>query len=219
MAKNFVCIFAHPDDEAFGPAGTIHKLTRDYDVYILCATKGQAGLDSDDIHDEKLYARRAQEICNSAEILGVKKVHFLGFQDGTLSNDKYHKLADKIQEYLEELQPEGIMTFETRGVSGHIDHITVSLATTFVFQKLSFIKKLWYWGVLKQESDKWEDYFVYFPEGFEKKQFDKVVDVSDVWETKVKAMKCHKSQKHDAKEIMKRRKDLPREEYFLIKEK
>ena len=84
MKKVAVCIFAHPDDEAFGPAGTIHKLTREYDVYILCATKAEIGETS--LENKKpLHEVRADELRASAKVLGVKKVYFLGFIDGTLS--------------------------------------------------------------------------------------------------------------------------------------
>lgn len=99
MKKNLVAIFAHPDDEAFGPAGTLHKLTREYDVYILCATKGEIGETS--IENKKpLHEVRADELRKSAKILGIKKVYFLGFIDGTLSNSLYHDLAAKIEIYL-----------------------------------------------------------------------------------------------------------------------
>lgn len=63
--------------------------------------------------------------------MGVKKVHFLDFLDGTLSNNLYHKLADKIEGHLKKLKPHTVITFEPLGVSGHIDHITVSMVTTF----------------------------------------------------------------------------------------
>ena len=43
MRPSVVAIFAHPDDEAFGPAGTLKKLSETNDVYILCATKGHEG--------------------------------------------------------------------------------------------------------------------------------------------------------------------------------
>jgi len=44
--KTIVAIFAHPDDEAFGPAGTLAKFAETNTVYLLCATKGHAGTNS-----------------------------------------------------------------------------------------------------------------------------------------------------------------------------
>ena len=35
--------FCSSDDEAFGPGGTIAKLSDSQDVYIICATRGEAG--------------------------------------------------------------------------------------------------------------------------------------------------------------------------------
>lgn len=212
-----VCVFAHPDDEAFGPAGTIHTFTKTHDVYILCATKGQAGQDSRSEVGVRLTHKRASELRESAKILGVKKVYFLGFKDGTLSNNLYHKLAAKIQTHLEKLRPEIVITFEPQGVSGHIDHITVSMVATFVCNKLSFIKELWYYAILKERSDMRKDYFIYFPQGYDKSEIDKTVNTKDVWDLKVKAMMAHESQKHDAESILKDAVNLPKEEYFLVK--
>src|ERR1700738_4566437 len=104
MRKTIACIFAHPDDEAFGPSGTIAKLAKENDVYLLCATKGQAGKDSGN-SKRKLHERRAEEVKESAKILGVKSVVFLGFVDGQLSNNLYHQLAEKIIKHLKKLRP------------------------------------------------------------------------------------------------------------------
>ena len=60
-----------------------------------------------------------------------------------------------------------------------------------------------------------ENYFVYFPDGYKKNEIDWEVDITDVWNTKVKAMNAHASQKHDAKTVQKAFKDLPKKEYFL----
>lgn len=213
-----VCVFAHPDDEAFGPSGTIHKFTKTHDVYILCATKGQAGQDSRSETSITLTNKRSQELKDSAKILGVKKVYFLGFKDGTLSNNLYHKLAAKIQVHLEKLRPEIVITFEPQGVSGHIDHITVSMVTTFVCNRLSFIKELWYYCILKERAAMRQNYFIYFPQGYDKSEIDKIIETKDVWDLKVKAMMAHESQKHDAESILKDAVNLPKEEYFIVKQ-
>lgn len=217
MRKTIVCVFAHPDDESFGPSGTIHKLAKDNDVYLLCATKGQAGQDSRSESGISLTSRRAQELKESAKHLGVKKVYFLGFKDGTLSNNLYHKLADKILGHLEVLKPELVITYEPQGVSGHIDHITISMVTTFVIKKLPFIKEVWYYCLTQERARKRENYFIYFPEGYKKSEINKTVDVSDVWGVKERAMMLHESQRHDAERILKDFKNLPKEEYFITK--
>ncbi|HSX40612.1 MAG TPA: PIG-L deacetylase family protein [Candidatus Saccharimonadales bacterium] len=218
MRKTIACVFAHPDDEAFGPSGTIAQLAKDNDVYILCATKGEAGENSLQA-SEKLAHIREKELLESAKILGVKKVYFLGFKDGTLSNNLYHKLASKIQGILEKLKPEMIITVEMRGVSGHIDHITVSMVTSFVFEKLPFIKTIMYSCISDKRREFFKDYFIFVPPGYKKSEIDKVVDITDVWDLKVKAMRTHKSQSADAERILREIKDLPKEEYFLVTEK
>ncbi|MEK7580653.1 MAG: PIG-L deacetylase family protein [Patescibacteria group bacterium] len=206
-----VAVFAHPDDEAFGPAGTIALYSQTHDIYLLCATKGEEGG-----KDKKIAQVRQNELLSSANVLGVKKVFFLGFKDGTLCNNLYHKLTAKIEEKFKELNPEVIMTAEPLGVSGHIDHIMVSLATTFVFKKLKFIKTLMYYCIDKKAAAHMEHYFIYFPPGYSKKDVDKVVDISNVWNQKIGAISAHKSQKEDAKTILKRNEGLSKEEYFLI---
>lgn len=216
--KTVVAVLAHPDDEAFGPSGTIHKFTKTHDVYLLCATKGEAGKNSG--NHKNLGKTRERELRQSAKILGVKKVYFLAFVDGTLSNSLYHELAAKIEVHLKRLKPQTVITFEPRGVSGHIDHITVSMATSFVCQKLPFVKTILYHCITdKMRNTISDNYFIYFPPGYKRSEIAKIVKVADVWETKVKAMMAHKSQIQDAKRILAMRQKFPKEEYFLVLKK
>lgn len=216
MKKAIVCIFAHPDDEAFGPAGTIYKLASEYDAYVLCATKGEAG-EGAEAGSPSLAEIRSKELLRSAKILGIRKVYFLGFRDGTLSNSLYRDLTVKIEKQLRRLKPEIILTFEPWGISGHIDHIAVSMATSYVFQKLEFIKEIYYYCITEEVRNRFEnDYFIYFPLGYRRSEIEKVVDVSDVWDKKVAAMMAHASQKHDYERIIKMREGLSKEEHFLV---
>lgn len=212
--KNLVCVFAHPDDESFGPGGTIAKLSRKFNIYILCATKGDAGQSS--IKSKDIGNIRAGELRKAAKILGVKKVYFLGFKDGTLSNNLYHKLASKIEQKLKKLKPEIVITFEPRGISGHIDHITVSMVTMFVVQKLKFVRKVWQYCRLENFDKFVKNYFIYFPRGYKKSQVQKIVKTKSVWNVKIAAMKAHKSQQADIERILKIQSKLPKEEYFLV---
>src|SRR6185312_17447051 len=96
--KLVVGIFAHPDDETFGPGGTLCKFAEEgNEVYIICATSGETATG---VKDKKLGEERRIELKNSAEILGIKKVFFLDFQDGDLSNNLYHEIASKVEKIL-----------------------------------------------------------------------------------------------------------------------
>ena len=215
--KTVVAVFAHPDDEAFGPGGTIALLCQDHEVHIITVTGGEEGKCSIDKHHESLSKIRRQELLESAKILGVKKVHFLGYKDGMLSNHYYHEIASKIEEKLKEIKPEILLTFEMRGVSGHLDHVAVSFITTYVFKRMTMIKELLYYFITPAQSKPSEDnYFIHFPKGFASSLADRVYDTSSVWETKIKAMKAHKSQEHDAKRIIKTLKTIPKKEHFFI---
>lgn len=215
IRKSLVAIFAHPDDEAFGPAGTLAKFSKDWDVYLLCATKGEAGGS-----DKNLAEVREGELKRSAKILGIKKVFFLGFRDGHLSNATYHELAKKIEDKITELKPQILMTTEPKGVSGHLDHIAVSFVTTFVFTRTNIAKKLYYYCITKEKRGKAVDsYFIYFPPGYNREDVDLIVNVKDQWLTKVKAMMEHKSQKDDAKRVLASQEKLPKEEHFFVLEK
>lgn len=215
MKRAIVCIFAHPDDEAFGPGGTIAKLAKEHDVYILCATKGQKGKNSTG-ESKKLGEVRAKELIASSRVLGVKKVYFLGFKDGTLNNNLYHSLAGKIEEKLKVLRPELLITFDEKGASGHIDHIVVSMVTCYVFYKLPFVNTLWQHCAKLEYTQQMKDYFIYFPRGYKRSEVDKVVDIRDVWNIKLRAIRTHKSQQHDVDRILRMIKNLPKEDYFLV---
>lgn len=216
--KTIIGIFAHPDDEALGPAGTLATLAKENDVYLICVTSGEA---AGKTPQEKLTIGeiRRNEIRNSAKVLGIKDIFFLGYEDGELDNNLYHRIASDIKKKVEELRPEILLTFEMRGVSGHLDHIAVSMITTYVFCQYSFLKKLMYYCLSRAKSELMGDYFIHFPHGFERNEVDEVIDVSSVWETKVKAMQCHTSQIHDVERVLKDSQGLPQEEYFLVMEK
>jgi hypothetical protein len=53
------------------------------------------------------------------------------------------------------------MTFDQSGVSGHLDHIAVSMEVTYLFEKLPFVENLMYFCE-KQEVKKiiGDSYFV-----------------------------------------------------------
>lgn len=215
--KKLVCIFAHPDDEAFGPGGSILHFAQSCDVHLICVTDGGAGQSSDPQLATNLASVRKREMQESCQILGVKSVTFLDFVDGDLNNNNYHKVATKIKAILDTFSPDTLLTFNTDGVSGHLDHVAVAMITSFLFEKLSYVTQLLYFCE-KSESKQTikDDYFVYFPPGYKSDEVDLVLDVSRYHESHVKAMRKHVSQKEDCDWILSEFGDHLNTEYFRI---
>ncbi len=221
MKKVIVGIFAHPDDEAMGPGGTLALLSQTHDVYIICVTNGDATIGDCLIKNGNLGQIRQKELEKSAKILGIKKVFFLDFKDGELNNNLYHEIAAKIENVLKKLKAEIIITFEMHGLSGHLDHIAVSMITTYIVESKKLASEIWYFchseifnNTLKDEL---KDYFIYFPNGYKKSEIDNIIDIKDVWDKKIKAINCHKSQLIDVEKNLRWLNKLPKEEYFLIR--
>nr|MBP9690626.1 PIG-L family deacetylase [Candidatus Woesebacteria bacterium] len=181
---SLVAIFAHPDDEAFGPAGTLAKYAETHDVYIICATCGEAGENHADAAEQPLGEIRKEELRRSAAILSVEDVFFLGYKDGTLSNNQYHAIAEDIRKIADEFEPEIFLTYENRGVSGHLDHVAMSLITHYVFHQVTYAKQLLSYILLKDATDQLRNYFIYVPHGYDREDVDLVVNTSAYWETK-----------------------------------
>lgn len=210
-----VAIFAHPDDEAFFTGGTLATLAKERDVYTICVTDGDAGLNSSDKTGSMADIRK-EELLASGKALGIKQTFFLNYKDGTLSNNLYHEVADKIQKILEDIQPEIVITFENRGISGHLDHIAVSMITSFVFGRVAQIKELWYYANVKGPHSRRKDYFVFWPPAYDKAEISRTIDISSVLDQKIDAIKKHVSQMHDITKLLEELPDQPKEENFIV---
>ena len=213
-----VGIFAHPDDESFFTGGTLAHMAKDNDVYTICVTNGERGENSSNKRGE-LAEIRKEELLEAGKILGVRETFFLDYQDGTLSNNLYHEIAEKIQKITDTLAPETLLTFEPRGISGHIDHMAVSMITSYVFEKSDYAKELWYFCNSDKLKEPLDEYYIYWPPGYKDSDISKTIDIAPVWETKVSAMIAHQSQIHDVMRILKRFETQPKEENFIIFEK
>jgi len=78
-------IVAHPDDAEFSSAGTIAKWAREGKeiIYVLC-TSGDKGTSDPSISPAQLAEVRRREQEAACNVLGVKQVVFLGYEDGVL---------------------------------------------------------------------------------------------------------------------------------------
>lgn len=216
MKKRVLLVFSHPDDESFGPSGTIALWAKQgAEIHLISATKGEIGNNPTD--DETARIREA-ELTEAAHILGIKKVSFLGYKDGHISNKHIPLLELRITEKITNFKPDIIMTFNLLGLTGHLDHVAIANATTSAFDKTGIAEKLYYYSFPKTYTDTITSYFIHFPDGSDEKEFDEIIDISGVWDTKIAAMMAHKSQQEDIDRIMKGYETLPRtKDHFFVR--
>ncbi len=78
-----LAVVAHPDDLEFGSAGAIARWTGQGKTVAYCLlTSGEAGIDG--MHPDETRGVREAEQRESAAIVGVEQVDFLGLPDGVL---------------------------------------------------------------------------------------------------------------------------------------
>ncbi|CAA9324351.1 MAG: hypothetical protein AVDCRST_MAG36-483 [uncultured Nocardioidaceae bacterium] len=125
-----VAIVAHPDDMEFGAAAAVARWTRQgKEVVYVMVTSGEAGIDA--LSPEQCRTVREQEQVESARLVGVDTVEFLGFADGVLEYGLPLRAA--VAEVVRRHQPEVVITGNFRdtfgpGALNQADHIAVGRA-------------------------------------------------------------------------------------------
>ena len=135
-----VCFHAHPDDESIGTGGTMAQAAAaGHRVVLVIATRGERGEPTPGVlgEGEALWERRLAETYESARILGVQRVEFLGYVDsgmmGEPTNDSPYSFwtadvehaADRLAAILREEDADVLTIYDDHGGYGHPDHIQV----------------------------------------------------------------------------------------------
>jgi LmbE family N-acetylglucosaminyl deacetylase len=208
MKRVMVGIFAHPDDEAFGPSGTLLKLAAEnYDIHLILLTDGEAGTNLDNVPD--LASVRLEEWQNSGKLIGVTSQTSLHYSDGKLDLVDADELTMKVEGCLKDIfnkydEPvaTSIMTFEPNGLTGHLDHIAASKTATTLFRGLENGNKdsLWYF-CLNSKQAPLEATPYYHPQAREDAFINTTVDVTLYLEKKYQVIDCHRSQREDGAQM------------------
>lgn len=221
--------FAHPDDETFSSGGTIAKLVRaGHTVKLICATRGEAGQVGEPpiCKKEDLAKVRTKELENAAGILGISEIIFLGLIDGTLHKIVPSQIEKAVLQILQKEQPDMVITFNKTGGSNHPDHKAIGKATTKVFTKyLESVKKhvkLYHTGMPKSYVRIFEKKGLSYNafgkvKGVSDKELTTRVNISDTFDIKVKALKCHETQAKDWERFLKRTEQIDmKQEFFQL---
>ena len=182
---------AHPDDADFGAGGLIAAwAAHGCEVTVVCVTDGDGGgFDASVAREDVPGIRRAEQQA-AADVLGAKECVFLGRPDGAVEADQ--ALRRDLARVIRERRPEAVVTHAPERnyrfvYLYHPDHLATGAAVLaavypdarneFAFPDLGLptweVAQVWQFGG---------------PED------DTAVDVTDVFEAKVRACSAHDSQ-------------------------
>ncbi|HEX9716820.1 MAG TPA: PIG-L family deacetylase, partial [Actinomycetota bacterium] len=168
MTRRLAAVFAHPDDDTYGVAGTVAlHASSGIEVSVVLATSGDAGriLDPSLATRATLGAvREAEDRASWAEI-GVKPAfHFLRYPDCGLNGVPEEELAERLIGLLADARPDVVITFGPEGVTGHDDHVTIGRVATLAFQRArersgdrSGFHRLLYVALPQSDMDRWNE--------------------------------------------------------------
>ena len=119
-------VIAHPDDASFGLGPIIDAFVfAGARVEVICLTHGQAwtldGAPGD------LAALRGAGLSSAADVLGATRAE-LPVNPGALSEACQTRLADGVVAAAASSHPDGLLVFDTTGVTGHLDHVAATSA-------------------------------------------------------------------------------------------
>jgi LmbE family N-acetylglucosaminyl deacetylase len=223
-----MAVLAHPDDESLAIGGILAKYAAlGVETHLVMATRGERGWfgpAGDYPGPQALGRLREAELRAAAQVLGLREVTFLDYQDGELDRADHAEAVARIVTQLRRVRPEVVVTFDPNGMYGHPDHIAISqLTTTAVMAAadLSYsgltkdsphrVAKLYYrafdlaeqalyeatFGRLVMPVDSVERRFIAWPQWAITTRIDSSAYGEQVWQ----AIQCHRSQLPDYQKL------------------
>lgn len=193
-------IVAHPDDIDFGVAGTVARLTvSGARVVYALVTSGEAGA-PDHLSRAEVAELRQGEQAAAAEHVGVTDVRFLGWPDGRVEPNL--DLRRDISRVIRQIKPELVITQSPearwdRIYGSHPDHLAVARATMAAVYPDA--RNPHAHTELLSEGHQPHAVPETWVTGLE--PLNVFVDITDVFDVKVKALRSHASQTNQRFEV------------------
>lgn len=190
-----LCIVAHPDDMEFGAAAAVARWTGQGKKVVYCmVTSGEAGIDA--LNPDDCRSVREAEQVESARIVGVDDVEFLGLPDGIVEYGV--PLRRVLAEVVRRHRPEIVITGNFRDTFGgtvlnQADHIAVGRA---VLDAVRDAGNRWIFSEQLNAQDQgglepWPGVRQVWAAGSPDAQH--AVDTTDTFEAGVESLKAHRA--------------------------
>ena len=198
-------VYAHPDDESFGPSAVLAKYARQgAKIYGLVATRGEHG--NTDLtpkpSPEELGRLRERDLRDAAAVIGFTHLEILGYEDGTLGEVPLREFEEQILAAIRRYHPKVMITFGPAGITRHPDHLAIHRAAVAAFYRALAeglgVRELYYDAVPPERAREMG------LEGLPAGHPNTFVDVSETYPVKIAALRLHGRHIVDAREMAER---------------
>ena len=174
--KRILLVSAHPDDMEIGMGGTAAKLVQaGHSLMSVVITDGRRSPDPDGIGHDAMAQLRKQEGEKACGVLGIAETNFFGFESLS-TDDVIERATSKLVDVIDKFQPDEVYTLHPE-LDRHSSHRAAAKITVSALERSNNNADLWayeVWGL--------------FP------RWDRLEDISDQLETKLAAIREHRSQ-------------------------
>lgn len=200
--QTILVILAHPDDPEFFAGATIARwASMGHHIFYCLLTRGDKGVRDAIVDPLSLAVIREGEQKNAANVLGVKEVTFLNYQDGYLVPDL--NARKDVVRVIRQVRPDIVLSCDPTHIFGenninHPDHRAAGqIVVDAVFPAAG--NPLYFSELLQEEGLQ--------PQGIKEVwlsvtgQPNTTIDVTEYWEKKIKALHCHETQISDMSQL------------------
>ncbi len=227
MQKILFGIFAHPDDEAFGPVATLLKeVDAGTELHLIVMTGGENGTNPDNLPN--LGEVRLEEWRAAGKLIGASSLHHLGYIDGSLSNITHLEITDKVTTLVKEIIADRtnieieFMSLDLNGYTGHMDHIVAARSTCLSFYRLReqglAMKRIRLACLSREEIPVIDTGFVFMEPGRTPEEIDETIDGSEYNDKIHEIMQQHHTQRNDYQTVTTYKADKLGINYFIVKD-
>jgi|GEM_PF-1570112 len=149
--KKLLVIYPHPDDETMASGGILVMAKKfGWKTVVVTLTHGGAGQVYTNLKGKSLKETRAQELNRAVNHLHVDELVLGDFDDGKLRQTS-SLWQSWVKKLIDQHNPGIVVTYDHSGVTGHPDHISLSLAILKIIKESKSKVKL-FWNTFPKDS-------------------------------------------------------------------
>lgn len=227
MQKILFGIFAHPDDEAFGPVATLLKEADEgTEIHLIVLTAGENGTNPDNLPN--LGEVRIEEWRAAGKLIGASSQHHFGYVDGSLNNIDHIEITARIVSLVKEVLSGRadveieFMSLDLNGYTGHVDHIVAARSACLAFYRLRDeglrMTRIRLACMSTDDVPQIDTSFVFMESGRGSNEIDEIIDGREYTDRIDEIMRCHYSQRADYENAKALKGERLGMNYFVVKD-